>query len=431
MNKFPTVILILSCFIFSNCKKKDKVYFPSISISSPQENTIYQIHDTVFISAMISSEDGLVNGRVSIVDENFVSVSNLLSFNLNGSSFQLNASIKISNESLETGDYFVSVLVNGNSEHSNAYRKILIQGIPKVREGLIAVTGDGTSYQTWQLNNNGTQTSISNYSDEFCCLDVNSRFDLLYTSPRSTGSLKALRSSDFSQVWEIPAFGAGGLDYFTAINYDSDLLFVSYQDRTIKGFDSQGAQKYLTQTSDNTFPTITRVFDNYILTAQHDVSGPAKKLVVFLLSSGIGWQSVDIDIDMLDFFQGSAQVYYTAGNVNGDAKIYEYNFGTNVLHLQRTLSADSIRDVIEIETARFLIATQTTIYIYDAVNDQLGVWLANNSVNFLDYDEVNDQVIIGSGNTVQIMPFSSPGTVVLSYNFADPVLQAKAIFNKE
>jgi hypothetical protein len=430
IKKYFLFFVILSMTFFSSCKKNfesDSV----IKISSPLSGEYFNAGDTIHVMADISNDNQLTSVTVRLLNTAYIAAGPDYTFPVSANSYSLNFQYIIDNIYLETGNYLVDVIASDGQHQTNAYVSIHINELPKERKAIYILSAiDSFSFHVSKLDSLNNPISIINVTGDYSGSAIYSINHELFTIGKYTGSFNAFDLNNNSQLWQKPALHLP-ISTFQNLVFSDDIIYASYYDGNIKGYDKNGSQKFAVQQQGFFIPDKIYKNDNYFFSEIYYPSIQQNKIGVFYLVTGAPRQEATVDLHLKNMYTLDQNRLLLFGNdlLNGQGKIEVYNISGNGTTSIHTIPTGSLNNVVQVDNTHYFISHSEGIYLYDYSLNSLTPFVSGLPVYSLEYDDIDQELFSCSGNQVQVYNSVTAGFQYTITN-VDSVMDVKVLYNK-
>ncbi|MGI8892606.1 MAG: hypothetical protein ACR2GN_04015, partial [Bacteroidia bacterium] len=216
------------------------------------------------------------------------------------------------------------------------------------------------------------------------------------------------------------------------ISLHDDVIFVSYDNELIKGFDNNKNIKFNANAGVSNYAVNVIKKHNIVLTEERSYPYIETKLTSYYFGSGAPIKSKGIgEIKVIKFFIKNDDQYVVIGNNNNQGKIFYYDFVINDLWQPYQIPAgDSIFTAEYILTDHSILIQMTSgLYKFNLANNNLVPIQPGANYDVLKFDDVKSQLITASGNTINY--YSYPQLqLIYSLNTSAPVKALEILYNR-
>jgi hypothetical protein len=242
--KFPVLTGIFIALIFTiSCKKEDTVG-PVIKINKPSSGQHFTVGDTIFVSANISDNEQISSVTVKLLSSNYISVGHDISVKVPSNNSLINVHYIIEDLNLLSGNYIMAVVASDGHNSTNAYVTIHLTELPRVRKAVYLLTAtNNSSFRVSALDSMHTLSQVINVNGDYSGSAIYSIQHQLYTLGSITGALNSFDLELYTSLWTHPPVSPV-VPTFRNLFFSGDIVYVSYYDGNILGFDQSGNQNY-------------------------------------------------------------------------------------------------------------------------------------------------------------------------------------------
>lgn len=424
-------ICVLGVLMFSCKKETDKVR-PQITFHSPLENQFFNVYDQIEIKADITDETKITSATLSLVDANYLPVGISIPITVSSPAMTVNTSYKLNDIHFESGTYYLSLFVSDGTNDSRMYRKISIQGVPKVLKKIFVAT----SSSPYQTNLSFIDSSFStlnfyhNFPGDCTGISSSSHFQEVFMCGYYNGSYSAISVADHSVKFNVASSGTTGSPYFTAFYSEEKTNYVAKYDETIKGYDYAGNITYNALANSGYYARKLIMNGSYLIAEEKHKTSSGKILVSFF-STGTAEQQKAISQDVVTFFEKDESNVFVFGNEAGQGVIQIYDrLNNNLWSPYGLMPSGSLLSAAKIDSNTFLIGLSNgIIYKYQYQNSNLIPYLNGYTAVKIKFDDVNKRIYIAESNRVVSVDYSSK-TILNTINSSENILDISMLFNK-
>lgn len=422
---FFLIILLFGCR-----KEKKDVLPPDINITSPTENQLVYIPDTITVMAEITDDSPLTEVKVNIVDDNLVPVLPSLIYHPMQSTYQVNIDYPVDDVMLTSGYYYVHVYASDGTNTKNDYRKIYINEIPKRFLYVAAVTRvNYNTLQVMKIDSVYNATSMFIFNSDYSASDVNSKNQLLYIAGNYFGNVNAYDLTNNTLAWSIPALINPPFPCFTNIYYNGTYALVSNYNGTIKGYDKSGALKYSLNTPAGSYPGKLYPHNQYLFSELTMVSGGSKSIAVYYYSTSYLMQQLPVTYSVVDFYSKDDDDVFVFVNAAGQGMMKIYSITDNNVWQPIVIPTGKIYSVAQIDADHYLIAHDNGIYSYNYSLNSLVPFIPGLQADKIKYNSLTGEVYASHAKTISVYDYPS-ASLVNSVVLSDTICDFHLVFNK-
>ncbi len=424
-------ILFLFVFILLNpsCNKDEETSIPVVDVLSPAENDIFSVSDTIPVIATIRDERLITNVHVVLVNEAFTPVAKEYNLHPNSSSYDLDLSYVMDENSLESGTYYILVKAKNESKFKNAYRKIQIKGEPLNLEMILVVTGEGEQHISVSgIDSSQTVSLLFNVDIDYAASCINSQFQQFYLAGKTLIELRTFSLDDNSVEWDI-ALGMTPPLHNDNCLYADEYLFATYNSQYIRGYDNSGYVVFTANITSHDKPgAVFRLNDYVLVDMQKQNSAGSPELVTYWVKSGIEMQARQTQFEVVCFFRHTDKKVFITANNSGTGQLFSFNIELGVLEHLSDLTGKIVSSDI-IDANRILIGTESDIFIYDYSTMQLVPFMADIEVVNIRYEALNSDLYLSSSKEVKKYKFPEM-MLENTYSFEDSIKNVHLLYNR-
>ncbi len=423
---FPVFLLILVI----SCHKDSDTNSPAITLVRPAQGAVYNVYDTIWISALISDESKLESVKVSLLDKDQKPILVPQMFTPSTSEYTLNTGIPIDDIHLETGTYSLQVKAFDGFNYTNAYKEILIREIPlKLKSVVLLSRGGIYSIDVSILSESGTWNKIFFLNGDYKASDICSFDQLVFTAGARSGNLNATSLPAGPVVWQVPLLSSPPYRYFEDMVYYRPLLYVANYNGAIYGYNRDGIVVSSATILPDYFPEKLGIANNILLADMHSKTGNVNLLAAYYLATGSLMQSTNITMDVIAIESVDNDNVLVFGNEGNLGKILEYTISQNMLRELKVFPDGKISGVARKDNQFFFISGEQAVHWYIRPTNTLVEFLPGKQNALIDFDRVSNRLYALSNHNLGIYEMfnSSP---VISIPVADSVLALHLLYNK-
>lgn len=396
--------------VLSGCRKLDEIP-PDAQIISPTAGTIYNVFDTVLTTFQYSDETQVVSATVELVNADFVPVTpktDVLE--------RTSAELVIDNKLLETGDYYVRLVVKDEQNTNSEFRKIRIAALPKKRRAVFAAVNSSSSSSTlFRVDSLLQQSQLWKQPQqdvlEVC---VNSMYEQVAIAGEYSNWLRSFDADSRVELWSDQVFTVSQTERFKDLFWSDFQLYATIYDREVRSYNLTGGltsnlptQQYIPE----------KVFaDNRFLLVEMNLLGDNVHIlnVYHASTRALLWQT-DFQFDIIAICPLNDDEVLIFGNDGGQARVVAYDVYENTFWEPRTLPSGVVLDAVATESNRFVISHSNGLYAYTYAPNYLNQ-ISNLAHSCIKFDEDNGTLLASTGNIINEMALN--GAVINSINLS-------------
>ena len=395
----------------------------------PYENQQFDVPDTVWVEAELTDDKALRQVQISLLDENLIPAFQTISLAASGRDFKIKYPYVLDDLYLSSGIYYIKITVFDDKGEKNAYQKINVNAVPKVREGvfLLSSTSD-QSFNIYQLDSTHTLIFQSNIPGDFLEAAIDSRHQILYSLGEFTGDFNAYDLKSKSIICSQP--GGVGVPFFEGYQLHQQQSLLSYFKKEIRVFDNKCQQDLLIKVNELYYPRKTYVHGNFLLSEEKELAGHNDRLILYYFPSGKEYQQVMMKQEVLQFFSMNTQRVFIVGNEGAQAKMEIYEVEGNYLWSPHDFPSGGLLAAEQIDANTYLFAhSDGNIYRYTYSNNSLISYQANTFGIDLNYDDLSAELYVAEKNKLNVYDYAS-NTLKRSIVHPDTIKQVLFLYNK-
>jgi hypothetical protein len=421
------VILLLACK-----KEKDKQP-PLIAITTPTENQIFTVNNSIHLTGTITDETALTAASVCLLNDQGLPVHVTLPIHPKSLQVTVDMNYELDNNHLESGWYQLQIFASDGIHDTYAVQRIYINGIPKELKKIFVTTALNTS----QTNLYAADT-ISNvlkpylvFSGDHLASAVNSYYQQFYHSGKYSGHFKGMKLDNNIVVIDVPAVITPSVPYFTGFLSTKDVCYISSYNKQIRGYDPSGALIYNANAADDFYPQHLCLNDHYLIAEEQNKITAEKKLVCFY-PTGTTLQSCNLDQQVMAFCEKDASNVFVFGNKSGQGVIQLFDRVANNLvnPYPYALAAGSILSAMRVDPDTYLIAhSNGTIYKYIYSTGSVTPYLTGYNAIQLVQDDVSSVLYVVEKNKITTLDMNTLKPL-RTFSSTEAIVALDLLYNK-
>jgi hypothetical protein len=358
---------ILVILLFACKKEKDKEP-PVISITTPDENQVFNVNDNVHVTGTITDETALKGASVGLINDQGQPANVTLPILIKSLKITVDLQYAINNHRLETGWYQLQLFASDGIHDVYATRQIYIKAIPKMLKKILVTTAlnpTQTNVFTMDTLTNALKPYLV-FPGDHSASGVNSYYQQFYHCGKNTGHFKGINLDNNAAVVDVAPVITPSVPYFTGMYTNENACYISLYNKQIRGYDPWGVQIYNANAMDDFYSQHLFMHENYLLAEEQNKLTSEKKLVCFY-PTGSAQQSSNLLQDVVAFCEKDASAVFVFGNKSGQGMIQLYDRTTNNLWdpYPYTLATGTITSAMRLDPDTYLIGySNGTIYKY-------------------------------------------------------------------
>ncbi|HVA97383.1 MAG TPA: Ig-like domain-containing protein [Bacteroidia bacterium] len=426
------LIFIPVLFIWSCKKDTTDTKPPVISILSPYANQLYNVNDTILISANVTDETQLTSVYVSLENAQLSQVEPAVNIHVTSRNMGFSQRYELSDQHLLSGIYYVVVTANDGYNLISGFQKISITASPRKRTGIYVLTQPyNPDINVLKIDSNFQVSQQFSTISDYSGSAINSYYQQLTIAGSYTGHLNAFNLSTNSSQWSHPS-GSGSTPYFEGIYNDDTLSYVPLYNGQIKGYDNNGMQNFSAAADPNFYGTQLFKQNGKLFVEEKYITGSPINLVTFYCPFGANYQEALMPCDAVAICPKDYNDLLIFGNnASGQGVMEMFTINSNTFYSPQTLPSGKILSAVAIDSDDWLIGCDNnTVYKYQYSNNSLTSFIPSIRAYHLLYDDVNNQIIVASKNTVSEYTYVTIPTLVNTVNTTDSIINIHLLFNK-
>ena len=422
-------LVILACILVFSCKKKDTDP-PSIIVNYPYENQSFTVYDSISVEAVIQDNKEVTSVDMVLTDQNFVPVLKTFSYYPNKAYYELRTSYIIDDINIPSGNYYLLIKASDGSNTKNRYIKILINEAPKRLKYIAIITKNGSTTNILKVDSINNITTLKTLTSDYCGSAVNSRYQQIYLAGSIINNIEVFSLPDMQILWTVQSMPDPPTPYFENIYLDKNNLFVSFRQNKFNVYNQDGAN--ISSTILNNGMVISKFLSqqNYLITEQYQIPLGIRKIAVYYPVSYSLFQELNMDFEVVDFFQKNSDNVYITANKNGQGIFKIYNITTNGVWQPLNIPTGKIFSSCQINSNDLLIAKTNEILLYQYSNTNLVTFRSGINAFKIKKEEISNTVFCCDDKNIYIFTYPNGG-LLNTINFNDSILDFHFVYNKE
>ena len=423
-----TVLIVFPVLIFLSCEKEADNQFPVIEITSPVLNQHFEIPDTIHIEADISDDQGLTKIKVGLVNDQFASVLTSYYLTPEGSNYHLSMDFPITESSLETGDYYLLVRAEDETDFKNEYIKIHLTAIPLEFEKLIVLT-QLSSYliSVSSLSMDGQIDSLLEVNTDYSSSEVDSKNRMLYIAGINLFDITTINLDENEIEWQRTAFPPLPMHAPGCTCFD-EYLYVSYATNYIYGFRYNGSMVFNTTIEENKLPSRIMKYREYLLADLRSKSGGFNYIATYYITTGSERQRMQTSYSVVDFHDAGEKNVLVIANNNEGGLIGLYNPNENFQTLLLELPEEIIFSM-KITDEEYMIGTSIATYQINLTTLSLNEVMNGMVFTRMKYEPLSNTMYAAGDKELYVISYPEmqiQNTVL----FSDSILNLHLFYNR-
>ncbi len=420
---------VLLLVLTQSCKKEIDNELPKIDILTPSENKLFFIPDAVTINVEVTDNKALEYVRLTVTNENYVSVAPAVVRYPDANTTTISQSIVVDDPQLASGDYYVVVTASDGGNEKSAYRKIRFYGLERRYMGAVFVD-DATSNQVnvYLVDTLYNKQLISTQSDDFGASAISSRNQAYYLMGNVTGDMQSVALSSSGVDWALPAQSTPPASYFTGVATYDGKVYISSYDRKIQGVGKAGNGILSIETGSYIPYAIHRQGDA-LFSEQRNSSSGQKKLVQYYEASGGFKKEISLDIEVVEFCHRTGGGVLVFGNNGSQGVMKDYDAENNSFWEPHDLPNGKVLSACRVDENNFMIGHESGVLWYRYNANSLVIFKTGVQATGIQYNDVDNIIVVATGSELKYYSFPS-GSLVQSIGHSNPIKGIEVFFNK-
>ncbi len=427
MKNVPVLLFLISVSLFS-CKQKDEIP-PYIQITSPAENSNYNVLDTLAVIGSISDNEHLEYVKISLLNEDNIPVASVVTLYPGTKSYELNHEFIIDNILLASGSYNLLVTASDGANETRKYIHLSLNEVARELTGILFVEiPSANSLEVKKIKSDMSVQQVASLTSDFSSATTSSINQGFYMTGSETGSLRAFEMLNNSQLWTVQANPLSGSPYFSDVFEEDGMLYVSFYDGMIKAFDKNGT---VTQTIIESGYNLLKIYKqgNYIFSEQQQTGTVNRRLVMYEASSATLVQSVALDMEIIAFCKRNDDNIFVFGNNGTQGYLKNYVISDNGFWEPHVLPTGNVLAAERIDDNTFIIGHESGVYNYTYNPNSLTDYLPGVAASFIKYETLGSMLILSEGSSVKLYNYSN-AALISSVSASSQIKSLSLLYNK-
>lgn len=326
---------------------------------------------------------------------------------------------------------FFSCRKNANENYPNEFIPVQIDDSPKVRlETYLLSSSNQFSFNVSKADSMHVPVLLIHATGDYSASAIYSSGHTLFTIANTTGSFNGFDLTNNALLFSKPS-GFSTVPAFQNLFLADDIVYVSYYNGNIKGYDKTGSQKYEVLQSGYFIPDVLFKNEQYFFSEIYYSTLHENKLGVYYHVSGATKQECVLDMDIKNMFTLDDNHLLLFGNdtISEKGKIEIYNETGNGTILLHTIPTGLLKNVVQVDRTHYFVSHSGGIYLYSFSLNGLTPFVTGLPVYSLTYDDVDQELFACCGNVVRVYN-SSTGVFQYNINTVDSVMDVRLLYNK-
>jgi hypothetical protein len=429
---FSSGIKILLCLamIFHSCKK-EKSDPPVITFELPLSWSSYKVFDTIYVSGKVHDDKEITKLTCTLTGQNNVPVLPVQVIPAYVADKVISIEYIIDNKEIPSGNYRLVIFASDGESDVRAYKDVTIQEMPRaLLHYYIAASAVSTSTNIYRSDSMSAPVLLMTVAGDFSGATAVTNNEQFYTAGKFTGNLTAIGEKSGAIAWTLPNCAVSGNPCFTGISSDKALVYVSYFDGKIIGYNSVKNQQFTALTDQNSYPTLTLATENRLLALEKFIQGGAN-LVIFNNPGGNPLFVIPVLMDVKAMISRNSNEVYIIGNQASSGRIYVCDIHTGIMTLRQQLSGIVISDAAGINEDYIVLAGNSGIVEYDYNSNSLVPLDQASNAAIVKFEDAGSEIYAASSNHLVIYGYQLHTLIQLnSFQLPDSILSIDFIYNR-
>ncbi len=425
------VIAVLS-FLFSCKKKKDDIFGPTVTFTTPVPNQFYNVMTSITVKAKVTDDNSITRVSMCLVDAFNNPMHVTISLPVSSPTMNISAPYPLDNIHLESGAYSIMIIASDGTNETRTLQPIYLGAVPKVIKKVLVMSASSTA----QTNMSAIDSTFSSllplhtFSGDYLASSASSYYQQAYVCGYYTGYFSAYNVIDNSIRFTVPPYLSSS-PFFTGYCATERNTYFARYDGFIRGYDYTGNVIYNANAQPGFYAQHLCFNSGHLLAEEKDKTSSVKKLITFY-PTGVAQQETLITLDVVDFCEKDAVNVFMFGNSNGQGVIQLFDrINNNVWNpYNYSLPPGTISSVAQIDNNTYLIAhSNGTIYKYEYQNSSMTTYLTGYVANKIKYDIVNNELYVVASNTISTFDYATK-TFHHSVNSGETIADIQFLYNR-
>lgn len=392
---FVILILLINC-------SETEVALPDITVHTPGDFTTFQIFDSIHVQATISAENTIEYVSVSLVHEDFSTADSKDIFEVNQQNYSLDDYYHLDDIELEDGSYYLLIEAITSVNSKKEYIHIQINGIANYFKGVIVIAqSERSTFTITQLNSELIPVNDITFTGDMDHAMIMQNHNLLMVSGINSFDIKAFQVNNLSLAWERDAFPSLPLHQGNCFADGGDIIFLSYYNDYIRGFNSGGEIQFNASINPNDLITKMHAHGNYLIADQQSKNQGETHLITYQLIGGNELQRYPTNFKVIDFFsvnENEVLIFFQADNSYGIILFEPYsNSVTTISTFNHTVAS-----VMQYNADIYHFVSEFGFFTYNLNSNTITETSGIGGGDIILHDKVEDHIIIIEGNNVHL-----------------------------
>jgi hypothetical protein len=393
------------------------------------ENQVFNVNDTIHIDATITDEVNLQSVMVELTDLQLTGVQSPNYFYpQSASDYKLKTLYPITNQYLETGDYYLLIRANNESNYRNKYLKIFINELPLQFEGLLAVTEKALNHiGVSSVTDSGSVNSLFEIYGDYAGSESDSRHRQIYLAGKNFINVQAYHFETSGIAWSKDPEPPLPMHPDNCLCFDEE-LYVSFASFDIIGYRYNGSVVFTASVEEGLLPSRVFSLNDYVVVDLQSKTGSFNYLGTFYKVSGVEKHRLANNFIVVDFWDYTSDRIIVVTNNDSGGMLMEFNPDNNVL-VEITDTPDRIICSLKLSETDFFISTEGGNFLFNSDQETLTSVLPGVSPKRLRFEPVNQNIYSAGSNLIEVISYPDM-TVQNTFTLTDSILNFHLIHSK-
>jgi hypothetical protein len=429
------VFIIILIVVFFSCRKNKDSSTPSITVSSPLQNSTVTAGNYIHLKAKVTDDKKLEYVRFKLLfSDGVTQIAEPIEFSVSGNELIIDEIILVGDIHTNSGIYQIIIEAFDGTNKKKVYVDINVIEIPRVFKKMIIVRNSGSFFSVDSLVGSSFFPFISGTSD-FSTASNSDYYQQLYLTGKTSGVLSMYNLNTNTFGWSVASEMPSStlpIFYFSEYSLSQDILFQSMASASsgkLKSITSFGASSKTYTMQAGHYANCMVSSTNHIIAGETSIAGTAN-YISYYFKSGFGLDfttSLPMKPKKLFVLSGNEVVVIGNNGSQGELRIYDSN--TNGLWEQVDIPVGKIYDALQYDANTYFIAHETGILKFEHSPANLITLVPGDKAQVLSISPVNGLLYAGVGSLIKgYNPIT--GVAAGGYSCADSVKAILYQFNK-
>ena len=438
MWKRPHILFLIFFLAVCSCKKDVPAGYPSVQISAPYLQAIFNVPCTIQVTGHASDSKSLTSISVYIANGQNIALEPPIQIPVTSNSMNISCSYRLNDIHLPSGQYYMTITASNGTNTASAFQQIYIDAVPTRRLAIYAITRDATGVHAWGIDSTFKVSPYYSYTvpGDYSSSDINSYYQQLYIAGHDSGDVSVRSVPLPAPDWAISA-NHSPVPSFTNVYCSNDAEFVSYYANNmpngyVKEYSHLGALQAQYNATSGYYPVKTYMWGNFLLTEEQSISlSQSEWLHIFYASTSASYNQTTLPGPVVASRGYDNNDIFIFGNTtSGDGFIKLYSIPNNAFYSPPfSLNAyGKLLSAIQINANTYLLGFNNgNIYQYTYNPVSIVPFIHGVKASVMQYDSINNEIIIASGKTLNKY---HNATLVASVTLSDSIRDVRVLYNK-